>query len=417
MKTTHIPLLLVAASGLLCGPRHLMAQDNPVATPPAEAPKPPTPPGDKPGDSHDNNKPKPPPPPDGERRDGDRDRDRGRRHHDGDRGSSERRGPEMKPTPFIGVMTRSLSPEVRAQTGLGEGFGLLVEEVMPDSPAKSAGLLQHDVLVLLGDQRLVNIEQLAALVRSTAKDSEIVFTIRRAGAEHKVTVKVGEKLMPAIQAEGPSRWPGMHGGGFDGPRLNPDMREGLDHFQQGMRDFQNRMQEWSRGPRTGPAPQPPQYGRDQKPGMPGDDTHGGPRGGPSNKDNKPEGDKGQPPGQPKSSTSTQSSSSTQVDGAGNVISNSISAINNNFERNVTRRDKSGEYALRQEGSEKIFTAKPLEGQEQVFTVTTDEQRKAVPEVLRVKLQELEGVSRQVKPNSADDVPAPTTLGTGRTTTI
>ena len=50
-------------------------------------------------------------------------------------------------------------------------------------------------------------------------------------------------------------------------------------------------------------------------------------------------------------------------------------------------------------------------------MTTDEQRKAVPEVLRVKLQELENVSRQVKSNNADDVPAPAALGTGRTTTI
>jgi len=399
MKTKHLPVLLVAASGLLCGPRYLMAQDTPPGPPPAEAPKPPP----RPGDNADkDNKPKP----EGDRRDG----DRGRRH--GDRNGPERRGPEMKATPFIGVMTRPLSAEVRAQTGLPEGFGLLVEEVLPESPAKTAGLLQHDVLVLLGDQRLVNTEQLAALVRSNAKDSEIVFTIRRAGAEQKVTVKVGEKMMPAMQFEGPgSRWPGMHGGGFDGQRFGNDIREGGDRFQQGMREFQERMQDWSRGPRDKPMPQPPQYGRDQKQG-------GGPR---------PEGEKGPPPtggnqggkdqgDAARTPNSAQSSSSVQVDGAGNVVSSSFNSNNTNFERNVNRRDKSGEYSLRQEGNEKIFVAKPVDGQEQSFTVTTEEQRKAVPEVFKVKLQELEGVSRQVKPNGADETPAPAATG-GRTTTI
>jgi hypothetical protein len=70
---------------------------------------------------------------------------------EGERGEHRERGgpdqkqrgpqPEMKPTAYIGVMTRGVPPEVRAQTGIGEGFGLLVEEVMPDSPAQKAGLL------------------------------------------------------------------------------------------------------------------------------------------------------------------------------------------------------------------------------------------------------------------------------------
>lgn len=420
MKTKHLPALLVAASGLLCGPRYLMAQDTPPGPPPVEAPMPPP----RPGNNADNNKPKAP---DGDRREG----EHGHRRHEGERGGPDHRGPEMKPTPFIGVMTRPLSPEVRAQTGLPEGFGLLVEEVLPESPAKTAGLLQHDVLVLLGDQRLVNTEQLAALVRSNAKDSDIVFTIKRAGAEQKVTVKVGEKMMPAIQFDGPgSRWPGFPGGGFDERRFGNDMRENMGRFQQGMREFQERMQDWSRGPRDKPAPQPPQYGRDPKQdySRPDGDNHG-PRG-PQPKGPRPDGDKGPPPGRgdegsqdqgPKDQgaaprSSAQSSSSVQVDGSGNVVTSSLSTNNTNFERNVTRRDKTGEYSLRQEGSEKIFTAKPVDGQEQTFTVTTEEQRKAVPESFREKLQELEGVSRQVKSNGADETPAPVVSG-GRTTTI
>ena len=425
MNTKHLSLL-VAAGGLLFGPRYLLAEDPP-APPSAEAPKPPP----RPEDGQDGK-----PRPDGDRRES----EHGRRHHDGDRSGPEHRGPEMKATPFIGVMTRSLSPEVRAQTGLAEGFGLIVEDVLPESPAKVAGLKQHDVLVLLGDQRLVNMEQLAVLVRSSPKDSEIVFTIKRAGAEQKVTVKVGEKMMPAMPFEGPSRWPGSRpfGGGFDGERFGHDLGQGIDRFQQGMREFQERMQDWAKGPKDRPAPQPPQFGREHgqgnSPRQEGD--HHGPRNSlPKGPDGRPEGENGpgRPPGEgtdapppppqqgngatPRAPTSTQSTSTSQVDGAGNTATSTTQLSSTSFERNVTRRDRSGEYSLRQEGSEKVFTAKPVDGQEQTFTVTTDEQRKAVPEAFKEKLQQLDEVSRQVKSSATDEAPSSTQETGARTTTI
>ena len=425
MNTKHLSLL-VAAGGLLFGPRHLLAEDPP-SPPPAEAPKPPPRSEDGP-----DNKPKP----DGDRRES----ERGRRHHEGDHSGPERRGPEMKATPFIGVMTRSLSPEVRAQTGLAEGFGLLVEDVLPESPATTAGLKQHDVLVLLGDQRLVNMEQLAVLVRNSPKDIEIVFTIKRAGAEQKVTVKVGEKMMPAMPFEGPSRWPGgrSFGGGFDGERFGHDLGQGIDRFQQGMREFQERMQDWAKGPKDRPAPQPPQFDREHGQGNAPrqEGNHHGPRNAqPKGQDGRPEGENGpgRPPGEgtdapppalpqgngtaAPSKTSTQSTSTATVDGAGNTVTSTTQSSSTNFERNVTRRDRSGEYSLRQEGSEKVFTAKPVDGQEQTFTVTTEDQRKTVPEAFKEKLQQLDEVSRQVKPSATDEAPSSTQQTGARTTTI
>ncbi len=388
--------LLAAAGGLLLGPRQLLAQDKPTAPapPPAEAAKP----ADGP-----ENKPKP----EGEH---------GRRHHE-----TERHAPEMKPTPFIGVMTRALSPEVRAQTGLPDGFGLLVEDVLPESPAQAAGIKPLDVLVLLGDQRLVNMEQLAVLVRSQAKDSEITFTLKRAGAEQKITVKVGEKMMP-VPPFGP-RWPGSHSfrdmfgrdGEEPGRRFGEEMREKMEHFQRGMHEFQGKMQDWSRNPRDHAAPQPPQFDGEQ---------HRGGRG-PHNA--RPDGEKGPPPnpgtdkdGQPtpppsgaapKSQTSAHASAG---DGTAVATASSTTSTSSSFERNVTRRDKSGEYSLRQEGESKVFTVKPADGDEQTFTVTTEEQRKAVPEAFRIKLQELDEVSKQVKAEASDEAPA---SAEARTTTI
>lgn len=294
----------------------------------------------------------------------------------GDRGGLERRGPqpEMKPASFIGVFTHPLSEEVRAHTGLAPGFGLMVEEVMPDSPAATAGLKQHDVLVLLGDQKLVNQDQLSALVRAEKKDTEITFTIKRAGADQKVSVKVGEKMMPVNSERDMPRigfapWDNMFSG-RDGERLGREMREQAERFRDGMKQFQEQFQDWSRGPKDRPAPQ---FDRD------GDRRDGDRR--PGNPQYRPH---GRPPGESESRSSASTS--------------------NNAQRNIVRRDDSGEYSLTENNGAKVFTVKPANGEEQSFIVNTEEQRKAIPENLRDKLHELENVDGKMKPPAAPSAP-------------
>jgi hypothetical protein len=281
----------------------------------------------------------------------------------------------MVPTTFIGVFTRPLSEEVRAQTSIAPGFGLLVEEVMPDSPAAKAGLKQHDVLVLLGDQKLVNQDQLSALVRAEKKDTDITFTIKRAGAEQKITVKVAEKMMPVVmerdRGNGFTPWDSLFNG-RNMERFGNEMREQGEKFREGMKQFSERMQDWSRGPKDRAAPEPPQWGPD-----------GNPNRRPQNR----------PPGEPKANNRPQP----------DVHSQSFSS--SNVQRNIVRRDDSGEYSLSDNNGAKVFTVKPTKGEEQTFIVNTEEQRQAIPENLRAKLRELEQVDVNVKTETKTPPPA------------
>jgi hypothetical protein len=156
----------------------------------------------------------------------------------------QHRGPEMKPTTFLGVVTRPPSPDVRAMTGTPEGFGLVVEEVMPDSPAKAAGLQRYDLITQFNDQRLVNVDQLSALVRSTAKDSEVTLTLKRAGAEQKATVKLTEKMMAVAQHQQSYHF-SQHFGGMpnkeDVQRFGRQMKEQFERYSDKMRDRINDM--------------------------------------------------------------------------------------------------------------------------------------------------------------------------------
>lgn len=95
-----------------------------------------------------------------------------------------------EPVSFLGVVTVPAAGALAEQLGLPPGFGLVVENVVPDSPAAAAGLKKFDVLKSAGDQKLVSPDQLAALVRAAKEGEEMTLTILRKGKEEKVTAKL-----------------------------------------------------------------------------------------------------------------------------------------------------------------------------------------------------------------------------------
>ena len=100
-------------------------------------------------------------------------------------------------TAFLGVGVDKPSETLRAQLGLQEGMGLVVNFVEENSPAKGAGIHQHDVLRRLDDQWLVNEEQLVTLVRLKKPGDATTLEVIRAGKARNVTVRLGEKELAA----------------------------------------------------------------------------------------------------------------------------------------------------------------------------------------------------------------------------
>ncbi len=53
---------------------------------------------------------------------------------------------------WIGVACESLSPAMRAQLGLAEEQGVLVQDVVAESPAAQAGLRRYDVILAVAEE-------------------------------------------------------------------------------------------------------------------------------------------------------------------------------------------------------------------------------------------------------------------------
>jgi len=102
---------------------------------------------------------------------------------------------------FLGGGVEKPSETLRAQLGLQEGLGLVVNFVEENAPAKAAGIRQHDVIQKLDDQWLVNEEQLVTLVRLKKPGDATTLEVIRAGKARNVTVRLGEKELAAAQGD------------------------------------------------------------------------------------------------------------------------------------------------------------------------------------------------------------------------
>ncbi|MEX2558853.1 MAG: PDZ domain-containing protein [Pirellulales bacterium] len=82
----------------------------------------------------------------------------------------------------IGVQLAEADDALRSQLRLAAGEGLVVTEVLPDSPVAKAGIRQHDVLIKLDGKRLSTVENINALIQEI-KDRHVLLVFVRGGEE------------------------------------------------------------------------------------------------------------------------------------------------------------------------------------------------------------------------------------------
>lgn len=115
--------------------------------------------------------------------------------------------PEMEKVAFLGVEVSPVPAVLGAQLGLARGTGLVVGHVAPQSPA-AAVLQQHDVLLMLDDQILIEPHQLSVLVRNHKEGDEVGLTYLRGGQKATMRVKLGVQEVPKFSwSESPAAPP------------------------------------------------------------------------------------------------------------------------------------------------------------------------------------------------------------------
>jgi len=117
-----------------------------------------------------------------------------------DEGHDSAEGPEF----WIGVAIHPVSSSLRSHLDIPEGQGLIIDEVVPDSPAARAGLKEHDILLSLNDQPLDTVESMVKSV-SEAGSKDVTLRVLRSGQEREI--RVTPEKRPPDRLESRRRYP------------------------------------------------------------------------------------------------------------------------------------------------------------------------------------------------------------------
>src|SRR5437667_8524873 len=142
------------------------------------------------------------------------------------------------PMTFLGVETSQVPNVVSDQLGLNKGLGLVVDYVVPNSPAASAGVQQNDILKMLNDQILMEPTQLRKLLQTFSEGTEVTLTILRKGQEQKITVKLAKKEMPQRHSLMPGGNHDMHWDFDETGDLGEQMQELKEQLKEQLGDAQ-----------------------------------------------------------------------------------------------------------------------------------------------------------------------------------
>ncbi|MEE9557809.1 MAG: PDZ domain-containing protein, partial [Candidatus Adiutricales bacterium] len=101
---------------------------------------------------------------------------------------------------WLGVMFQEVTPELAKSFGLKNRSGALIADVLPDGPAKDAGIKRGDIIVAFNGKELKHHSDLPALVAQAPVGSVAEVKIIRKGKEKTISVKLGERDEEQIAA-------------------------------------------------------------------------------------------------------------------------------------------------------------------------------------------------------------------------
>jgi serine protease Do len=105
---------------------------------------------------------------------------------------------------WLGVRIRDLTEQetedLTKRLGIREGYGVLIAQVMKETPAEAAGLRDGDLVVAVDGRPIVETRALQRLVGATPAGRDIALVVLREQARQELRVRVG-RMPPEVVAD------------------------------------------------------------------------------------------------------------------------------------------------------------------------------------------------------------------------
>ncbi|NOZ74213.1 MAG: PDZ domain-containing protein [FCB group bacterium] len=155
------------------------------------------------------------------------------------------------PKSFLGVQLQELTDQLRTYFKLDSDGGVLVSEVVNDSPAEKAKLRAGDIILQVNDVRISDVDELQELVGSMDPGTIIKITYLRSGKEKttRAELEAREGNGLAWFGKGVNQWPSMPGlqnRNFmffqdDEPNLDEDFQEELKSMRKELNELRKQL--------------------------------------------------------------------------------------------------------------------------------------------------------------------------------
>jgi membrane-associated protease RseP (regulator of RpoE activity) len=147
----------------------------------------------------------------------------------------------------LGVRIESLNEDLAAALGAPGAEGVLVLEVMSDTPAERAGLRSGDVIITVGGQDVKDAEELVEALRDV--DGKVSITVSRKGTRRTVEAELAATPRTS-RGQGPRAGHGRMGETDREDRLrdrsdadNGDLRQQMEELRQQLRELRQQLED------------------------------------------------------------------------------------------------------------------------------------------------------------------------------
>jgi serine protease Do len=176
-------------------------------------------------------------------------------------GTAARPSPRERPTAFLGVQVvpmEELTPRLKERLGIAGEQGLVVMEVLPDSPAAKAGLRHGDVLTAINGQEMKSPNQFRSAVTRAGAGKEVRLEVLRGKEKKEMDAKLGEAPLDGFGSLPLENFPDV-GNVVPGRFVTPNREESrrVQELQERVQQLEKRVQQLEQQQGTQKKPGPP----------------------------------------------------------------------------------------------------------------------------------------------------------------
>ena len=135
---------------------------------------------------------------------------------------------EASPSPsaFLGVEIVSVDSVIAEQLDIRDGHGVLVNGVVPNSPAEAAGLARNDVIAAINSTATIDVETFRRVMMTLDPGDRVRITYVRDGRKQRVYVELAQS--PVLSEPAQATAPSDSGWGISLSPIDSTLRESLD---------------------------------------------------------------------------------------------------------------------------------------------------------------------------------------------